>query len=118
VPNPVFQFQMLSKQPDEAAKFYTQLFGWSVDANNPMNYRRVDTGTQEGIQGSIWPALPEAQNFVQLFVEVDGVAKYAGEATRLGARVLIPPTPLPEGESMAVLLDPQGMSFGIYRRKK
>jgi predicted enzyme related to lactoylglutathione lyase len=118
VPNPVFQFQMLSKQPDEAAKFYTQLFGWSVDANNPMNYRRVDTGTQEGIQGSIWPALPEAQNSVQLFVEVDGVAKYAGEATRLGARVLIPPTPLPEGESMAVLLDPQGMSFGIYRRKK
>jgi predicted enzyme related to lactoylglutathione lyase len=55
---------------------------------------------------------------VQLFIEVDDVAKYAGEATRLGARVLIPPTPLPEGESMAVLLDPQGMSFGIYRRKK
>jgi predicted enzyme related to lactoylglutathione lyase len=118
VPNPVFQFQMLSKQPDDTAKFYSQLFGWNVDANNPMNYRRIDTGTNEGIQGGIWPAPPEAPNFVQLFIEVDDVAKYAGDATRLGARVLIPPTPLPEGEAMAVLLDPQGMSFGIYRRKK
>jgi uncharacterized protein len=109
---------MLSKQPDETAKFYCQLFGWSVDANNPMNYRRIDTGTTEGIQGGIWPAPPEAPNFVQLFIEVDDVVKYAGEATRLGARVLIPMTPLPEGEAMAVLLDPQGMSFAIYKRKK
>ncbi len=117
MPNPVFQFQMLSKQPDDTAKFYTQLFGRTVDANNPMNYRRIDTGTTEGIQGGIWPAPPEAPNFVQLIIAVDDVATYAGDATRLGARVLIPPTPLPEGEAMAVLLDSYGMSFGIYKRK-
>jgi predicted enzyme related to lactoylglutathione lyase len=109
---------MLSKQLDDTANFYTELFGWSVDANNPMNYRQIDTGTKEGIQGGIWPAPPEATSFVQLFIEVDDVAKYVGEATRLGARVFIPPTPLPEGKAMAVMLDPQGMSFGVCRRKK
>jgi hypothetical protein len=53
MPNPVFQFQILSQSSDETAAFYTQLFGWSVDANNPLNYRRIDTRSAEGIQGGI-----------------------------------------------------------------
>jgi uncharacterized protein len=118
VPNPVFQFQIVSKDPDETSRFYTQLFGWSVDANNPLNYRRIDTGIAEGIQGGIWPAPPEAQNFVQLFIAVDDVGAAVTRAEALGARVLIPPTPLPGGEEMAVFLDPQNMSFGVYRRAK
>lgn len=54
--NPVMQFQMISKKPDETARFYSELFGWTIDADNPMGYRRIDTGSMEGIQGGIWPA--------------------------------------------------------------
>ena len=116
MPNAVIQFQILSKAPDETARFYTQLFGWGVDANNPMNYRRIDTHTEEGIQGGIWPAPPEASNFVQLFISVENVPAFVQRAESLGARTLIPPTVLPGGEEMAVLLDPHQMSFGIFRR--
>jgi predicted enzyme related to lactoylglutathione lyase len=35
-----------------------------------------------------------------------------------GARLTIPATVLPEGDEMAVLHDPQGMTFGICRRAK
>jgi predicted enzyme related to lactoylglutathione lyase len=118
LPNPVFQFQIVSKYPDETSRFYTQLFGWSVDANNALNYRRIDTGVAEGIQGGIWPAPPEAQNFVQLFIAVDDAGAAVKKAKTLGAKVLIPPTPLPGGEEMAVLHDPQHMSLGVYRRAK
>ena len=115
--NPVMQFQILSKTPDETARFYSALFGWSVNADNPMGYRRIDTGSPDGIQGGIWPAPPQAPNFVQLFIAVDDMKAAVDRAQQLGARVLIPPTRLPEGDEMAVLHDPQGMSFGLFVRE-
>ena len=68
--NPVMQFQILSKAPEETAKFYCDLFDWSVNADNPLGCRQINTGSKEGIQGGIWPAPPQAPNFVQLFVAV------------------------------------------------
>jgi uncharacterized protein len=118
VANPVVQFQILSKVPDETARFYSQVFGWKVNADNPMGYRQIDTGSKEGIQGGIWPAPPQAPNFVQLFVGVDDVKESVKKAEGLGAKVLIPPTVLPEGDEMAVLLDPAQMSFAVMRRAK
>lgn len=109
------QFQIISKAPDDTARFYGELFGWSIDANNPMGYRQIRTGSDRGIQGGIWPAPPQAPAFVQLFMAVDDVAASVERAVGLGAKLLIPPTTLPEGDVMAVLHDPQGMSFGIYK---
>jgi predicted enzyme related to lactoylglutathione lyase len=110
------QFQILSKDPEATARFYSDLFGWTVNANNAMGYRRIDTGSTEGVQGGIWPAPPQTPNFVQLFTAVDDVAAAVSKAEGLGAKLLIPPTVLPEGDEMAVLLDPQGMSFALWRR--
>jgi hypothetical protein len=115
--NPVTQFQILSKTPDATAAFYGRLFGWRIDANNALGYRRIDTGSSEGIQGGIWPAPPQAPEFVQLFISVDDVTAKVAEATAMGAKVLIPPTQLPDGDEMAVLHDPQGMSFAVWRRR-
>jgi hypothetical protein len=109
------QFQILSKSPEETAQFYAALFEWTVDADNPMGYRRIHTGSIEGIQGGIWPAPPQAPNFVQLFMAVNDVAASVKKAESLGARTVIPPTTLPEGDEMSVMLDPQGMSFAVWR---
>ena len=114
--NPVLQFQILSKDPEKTAQFYSALFGWTIDANNPMGYRRIDTGSKEGIQGGIWPSPPHAPSFAQLFIGVADVKASVAQAEKLGAKVLIPPTVLPEGDEMAVLHDPQGLSFALWRR--
>jgi uncharacterized protein len=114
--NPVMQFQILSKTPDETAGFYSALFGWSVDANNPMGYRRIATESADGIQGGIWPAPPQSPNFVQLFIAVEDVKSSVRKAEDLGAKLIIPPTVLPEGDEMAVLHDPHGMSFGVVKK--
>ncbi|HLJ86380.1 MAG TPA: VOC family protein [Candidatus Angelobacter sp.] len=116
--NPVTEFQILSKAPDETAKFYAGLFGWSIDASNSLGYRRIQTGSKEGIQGGIWPAPPQAPNFVQLFVAVEDVHAAVKKAEEMGARTIIPPATLPEGDEMAVMLDPQGMSFAVWRKSK
>jgi uncharacterized protein len=115
--NPVMQFQILSKAPDETARFYSELFGWTIDGDNPMGYRQIDTGSTEGIQGGIWPAPPQAPTFVQLFIGVPDVGASLKKAEQLGAKVLIPVTVLPQGETMAVLHDPQGMAFALWKAK-
>jgi predicted enzyme related to lactoylglutathione lyase len=116
--NPVMQFQILSKTPGETAQFYSTLFGWSIDADNPMGYRRIATGSTEGIQGGVWPAPPQSPDFVQLFVAVDDVKSSVRKAEDLGAKLIIPPTMLPEGEEMAVLHDPFGLSFAVWHGGK
>ena len=113
--NPVTQFQILSKSPDDTAQFYSSLFGWSISANNPLGYRQINTGSSAGIQGGIWPAPPQSLTFVQLFIAVDDLKAAVHKAETLGAKLIIPPTALPEGNEMAVMLDPQGMSFGLRK---
>lgn len=109
------QFQIIARSPEETAAFYGRLFGWKIDADNALGYRRIDTRSEQGIQGGIWPAPPQAPNMVQLFVSVPDVAAAVAQATELGARTVIPPTVLPDGDQMAVLLDPQGMPFAVMR---
>jgi predicted enzyme related to lactoylglutathione lyase len=114
--NPVFAFQIIAKDPESTSRFYAELFGWSINFDSALGHHRIETGSREGIQGGIWPAPPQATNFVQLFVAVDDVATAVAKAERIGARLLIPPTTLPEGGELAVMHDPQGMPFVVCRR--
>jgi uncharacterized protein len=112
---PVTAWQMISKNPEASAKFYREMFGWQINTNNALGYRVVDTCSEEGASGGIWPAPPGASSFVQLFVEVEDVAATVLAATRLGAKVLVPPQKLPDGDEMAILHDPEGIPFGVTR---
>jgi hypothetical protein len=109
----VRQWQLIATDPEAAAKFYGEAFGWRVDRANALGYRAVDGG-EGGMSGGIWPAPPGAGAFVQLFVEVADVEAAVARAVGLGATVLLPRAVLPDGDVMAVLRDPQGVSFGLF----
>ena len=115
MPNPVVQWQIVSKDPDVTTRFYSGLFGWKVNSKNALGYRTVDTGAGRGINGGVWPSPPEGHNLVQLFIEVDDVDAYIAKATSLGGRVIVPKTELPDGDALAIVQDPSGLSFGLYR---
>jgi uncharacterized protein len=110
---PVMQFQIISTSPEETAQFYSKLFGWMVNSDNALGYREISTGSVHGIQGGIWPAPPQASNFVQLFTAVEDVRACVKQAQEMGARLIIPPIVLPNGNEMAVMHDPQGTPFGL-----
>jgi uncharacterized protein len=110
---PVTVWQIVTRQPEKTQAFYAELFGWEINADNAMGYRTVDTGSERGIDGGIWPAPPEAYDFVQLFVEVEDVAATVKRVTALGGKVIVPPQKLPDGDEMAVLQDPVGITFGL-----
>ena len=55
---PVTHFQIVTKDPDKLAAFYTKLCDWKSNADNPLGYRMLSTGAGRGIEGGIWPAPP------------------------------------------------------------
>ena len=46
MPNPVIHWEITGKDASKLRQFYADLFGWDVNANNPMNYGLVDTQTE------------------------------------------------------------------------
>ncbi len=112
---PVVQWQILSRNPETHSSFYAKLFDWTIQSNNPLGYRMADPGSDRGIPGGFWPAPPEAKAFVQLFIEVEDMDATIAQAATLGGAVLLPPQTLPGGDKMAILRDPEGMTFGIHR---
>ena len=112
---PVMQWQILAKNPDQLSQFYSQVFGWKVNADNALGYRTIDTDARRGISGGIWPAPPEGRGMVTLYIEVDDVAEYVRQATTHGASIIMPPQKLPDGDEMAVILDPEGIPVGLFR---
>lgn len=114
--NPVMHWQILTSQPDTLEKFYSQLFGWKISSDNSLGYKTVDTQSDAGIGGGIWPIAPnEGHSMVQLFVRVDDVAMSMKTAETLGANVVIPLQKLPDGDEMAVLTDPDGIPFALFK---
>jgi len=111
----VTKWQILSKDPDAAARFYTAVFGWTVNSDNPLGYRELRSESGNGIDGGVWPCPPEGKPLVQLFIDTPDIEARVALATSLGARVVIPPQVLPDGDRMAILSDPEGIPFGLVQ---
>ncbi len=109
---PVVRWQIVSPDPNATVRFYRRLFQWETDRANALGYREVPAA-EGGMAGGVWPGPEQSQPFVQLFVSVPDLGQHVSRATELGAKVLVPPSVLPDGDTMAVLLDPLRMPFGI-----
>jgi predicted enzyme related to lactoylglutathione lyase len=110
--HPVVRWQIISPAADATASCYAKLFGWTTSQNNALGYRELKTGG-DGIDGGVWPGPPQERPFVQLFVAVPNIDQCVADAETLGAKVIVPKSVLPDGDAMAVLLDPSGLSIGI-----
>jgi predicted enzyme related to lactoylglutathione lyase len=120
MPHPVIRWQIISPEPDKTAGFYQKLFDWQLSKANAMGYRELSSAVKPAapVDGGVWPSPPGQNAFVQLFIEVADVDACIQKATGLGASVIVPKSVLPDGDTMAVLLDPAGLSFGICRLKQ
>ncbi len=43
MPNPVAHWEIAVKDAEQARKFYSTLFEWNIDFNNPLNYGMINT---------------------------------------------------------------------------
>jgi predicted enzyme related to lactoylglutathione lyase len=105
---------LATPDPDGAARFYGEMFGWTTEAvPDAGGYLVIRNG--ERTNGGIVPPDPAAAtppSWMPYFghEDVDGLLEQVGG---LGGRVLSGPIRMAEG-SIAVLADPQGAVFAVW----
>ena len=113
MPNPIVHWEVIGKDGKALQDFYGKLFGWKVDANNPMNYGMV-TADDAGIGGGI-SAGEDGQSHVTVYVEVDDLQAYLDKAESMGGKTMMPPTAIPGGPEIALFGDPEGHVIGLVK---
>ena len=114
---PVAFFEIVSADAERARAFYTELFGWTAEADPAMGgYALVDTGAGEGaIGGGIGPSSAPGDTGVKIYMRVDDLEGYLDRAVKLGGTKVVPPTDLPgEFGRFAIFTDPDGNQVGLW----
>jgi predicted enzyme related to lactoylglutathione lyase len=109
--NAVTHFEIHGRDGKKTQDFYATLFGWSVDADNPMNYGMVSAPDGEGIGGGIAQAMNEPM--VTVYVEVEDLDATLKSAESLGGKTILPPSDVPGGPRLAQFADPDGNIIGL-----
>jgi predicted enzyme related to lactoylglutathione lyase len=113
--NSVVHFEIGVKDESAASKFYSQLFGWKINSDNPAGYGMVDTDSGgEGVGGGIAKP-PDGSTYTTFYVNVDDVQAKLDEAEKLGAKTMVPPMQVPDGPEIALFNDPDGNLIGLAK---
>ena len=110
--NPVVHFEIIGKDGKKLQNFYSRLFGWKIDANNPMNYGLVEP-SGNGIGGGVGAGMGDGH--VTVYVEVDDLQAYLKKAEELGGKTTMPPMAVPGGPEVAMFTDPEGHLMGLAK---
>lgn len=111
---PVTHFEINAQDAPATQKFYSDLFGWGIDTNNPDNYGMIDTKNEgTGINGGIG-ASRHGKSWVTFYVETDDPAATLAKAERLGGRRVM--EPMDAGNVVyALFADPEGNVIGLAK---
>ena len=113
--NPVVHFEVVAKDGEAAQEFYSKLFDWELNTDNPMNYGIVATPESGGIGGGIGAAAEGMSGHVTFYVQVDDPQSYLDKAESLGGKTIMPPTDVPDDVTFALFADPQGNVVGVVK---
>ena len=117
---PVVHFEVIGKDGEKLRGYYSDLFGWEINADNPMGYGVVDregnvNSDGVGIGGGVGNGPAGYDGHVTFYVEVPDVEDALVRAETLGGtRMMGPESPM-EGVEIGLFLDPEQHVVGVVR---
>jgi predicted enzyme related to lactoylglutathione lyase len=112
---PVVHFEVVGKDGNKLQDFYTKLFDWKINADNPMNYGLVEAG-EGGIGGGIGGSEPGQPGYVTFYVGVPDVTAALKKAEKLGGKTIMPETDIPNMVTFGLFADPEGNQVGVVKQ--
>ena len=120
----VVHFEIHSSEPEKAATWYAELFGWKVQHMPQIDYWFIDTTfvNEPGINGGLMRRRgpkPEEGQPVTCFVctvDVPSVDDYVSRVTEAGGTIALPKMGIPNVGWVAYCKDLDGNIFGLHQR--
>jgi uncharacterized protein len=101
-----------------AGDFYSKLFGWGkqIQKMGPIDYTIFVNGDRPaGGMFQITPEMGQTSSHWLVYFAVDDCENSVDRATKMGAKVMLPPRDIPEVGRFSIMNDPQGAEFAVIK---
>ena len=118
---PVVHFEVVGKDGDKLQAYYTELFGWNIVSDNPMNYGMVDGNDNKtisgdtGIGGGVGQGPDGYDGHVTFYVAVPDVEEALQKAESLGGTRVMGPEDIMGMVVLGQFKDPEGNLVGVVK---
>jgi predicted enzyme related to lactoylglutathione lyase len=108
-------FEIPADNPERAKKFYGSLFGWNIKLFPGMTeYWHIDTGGGDDTPDGGMIARKHPEQPITNYVSVKSVTKSMAKVEKLGGKVCMPKTAVPQMGYFAICQDTENNTFALW----
>jgi predicted enzyme related to lactoylglutathione lyase len=116
----VVHFEIAGKDAEALQRYFSELFGWDIDADNEFKYgivqREGNTNADGiGIGGGISGGPEGYDGHVTFYVQVPDVEAALAKAESLGGTRVMGPENVMENLTIGLFTDPEGHVIGVMQ---
>ena len=110
-------FEIPADDVERAQSFYGALFGWKIEKfPGPMEYWHIDTGGSNDAPGGGLLKRQQPQQGITNYIGVTSVDESAAKVEKLGGKICLPKTAVPQMGYFAICQDPENNTFGLWEK--
>jgi len=114
---PVVHFEVIGKNPLKLQKFFSEVFDWKINTDNPIGYGLVEPQKENSIGGGIGPA-GQSKGYATFYIEVDDLEATLQKIEKNKGQIVVPVTTIPGMVTYAMFADPEGHLIGLVKSEK
>jgi predicted enzyme related to lactoylglutathione lyase len=108
-------FEIPADNPQRAREFYGNLFGWKI---NPFpgaaDYLHIDTAGADATPDGALKKRKHPREPITNYISVNSVSEFSKKIEKLGGKICMARTAVPQMGYFAICEDTEGNAFGIW----
>lgn len=113
----IVHFDIPADDLERAKNFYSELFGWKIEMPPGFqDYYLIETGADKdtpGVEGGLGQR--QGDQKITIYVGVDDIDDHMAKVTEKGGQIVQPKMPVPGWGFLAICLDTEGNTFGLWQ---
>jgi predicted enzyme related to lactoylglutathione lyase len=113
-------FEIPADNVERARSFYASLFGWKIEKfPGPMEYWHLDTGGADASpDGGLMKRQNPGQQGITSYISVPSVDQFAAKVQKLGGKICMPKTAVPQMGYFAICQDTENNTFALWEKNE